>query len=102
LLMVTISVFSLIHLAPGDPVEIMMSGSAANVNADQIREQLGLNDPLPVQYLRYMNGVLHGDLGRSLTGRRPVAYEFWSRFPNSAVLAVSSIILATLVGITAG
>jgi peptide/nickel transport system permease protein len=102
LVAVSIGTFSLIHLAPGDPIEIMMAGAATNVNVDQIRQQLGLNDPLPVQYFHYMERLMEGDLGRSLLSRRPVLSEFLERFHFTAILAFSSILLALVFGGTIG
>ncbi len=102
LLIVSVAVFAMIHLAPGDPIEMLTFEVGQVTDMDAIRERLGLNDPLPVQYLRFMRGVLHGDMGRTIRGNRPVVQEFMSRFPNTLKLAFSSLFLAVLVGVTAG
>jgi peptide/nickel transport system permease protein/oligopeptide transport system permease protein len=80
----------------------MMAGTAANVDVEKMREQLGLNEPLPSQYFHYMSRVFQGDLGRSLIGRRPVGSEFGDRFPNTALLAVTSTLLSLVLGVSVG
>lgn len=100
--LVSIAVFSMLHLVPGDPVELLAYESGGAADLDAMRERLGLNDPLPVQYLRFAGNALQGDLGRSIRGNRPVTDEFFSRFPNTAKLAVLSLGLAIAVGVPAG
>lgn len=102
LILVSIGVFSMIHLAPGDPIEMLSFEVGQATDMDAIREQLGLNDPLPVQYFRFVGNALQGDLGRTIRGNRPVTLEFFSRFPNTLKLAVSSLLLAIVVGVLAG
>lgn len=101
--LVSIAVFAMLHLVPGDPAEILaFESGGAGTDIEAMRERLGLNDPLPVQYLRFAGNALQGDLGRSIRGNRPVTDEFFSRFPNTATLAVLALGLALLVGIPAG
>ncbi len=103
LLGVVFLVFSLMHLVPGDPAMIMAGERASPVQLEQMRERLGLNDPLHVQYLRYLGNAASGDLGRSVRNNRPVTQEiFASRYWVTIRLALSSIALAVVLGMTAG
>ncbi len=90
-------------LVPGDPVEIMFFGrsSSPEVIAD-MRHQLGLEDPLPVQYLRYVGDVMRGDLGTSITTRDPVTEEIVQRYPATLKLALGSLFISGLVGLVTG
>ncbi|HBY96777.1 MAG: ABC transporter permease [Ardenticatenaceae bacterium] len=99
---VSVLVFSMLHLVPGDPVTVMLSEHASQQDAEALRRELGLDQPLHVQYVRYMSRVLQGDLGRSIRLRRPVTTLILDRFPNTLVLAVSSLVLAALFGLTLG
>ena len=72
LLGVSIVVFLMVHLIPGDPVQHILGEFAAPERVEQLRNQLGLNDPLPVQYFNFLGKALHGDLGRSLISNTPV------------------------------
>lgn len=100
---VTIVVFLLMHLIPGDAAQAIIGEGAPKEQVEQIRERLGLNDPLPVQYWNYVSGLLQGDLGDSIRSSRPIADEiFKSRFWITIELAVYSTILAVFLGITAG
>ena len=65
-------VFLLIHLVPGDPIQAMLGEGAAGADIQAARHAYGLDVPLPTQYVHYWNGVLHGDLGRSLRLNKPV------------------------------
>ncbi len=100
--LVSVAVFAMLHLVPGDPVEILAFESGTGADMEAMRERLGLNDPLPVQYLRFAGNALQGDLGRSIRSNRPVTEEFFSRFPNTATLAFLALGLALLIGIPAG
>jgi peptide/nickel transport system permease protein len=103
LLGVVFLVFSLMHLVPGDPAMIMAGERASPVQLEQMRERLGLNDPLHIQYLRYLGNAMRGDLGRSVRNNRPVTQEiFASRYWVTIRLAMSSIVLAVALGMTAG
>lgn len=99
---VSILVFSMLHLVPGDPAEVMLSEQASTQDVQQLRHELGLDQPLWVQYSLYIEHVLHGDLGRSIRLQRPVSELILSRLPNTLELAVTSLCLATLVGIVVG
>jgi ABC-type dipeptide/oligopeptide/nickel transport system permease component len=95
----------MIHLAPGDPISTRFGLNLKNLEPErieQIREELGLNDPLPVQYLRYLINLLQGDLGRSLTTNRPVAGELVSRLPATIELTIASMLIVLLVAVPLG
>ena len=86
LLAVSLATFLLINLAPGDPISTRFGLNMNNLEPErieEIRDELGLNDPLPVQYLRYLGDLLRGDLGRSITTNRPVSEEILLRLPAS-------------------
>jgi peptide/nickel transport system permease protein len=103
LLGVVFLVFSMLHIVPGDPAMIMAGEQASPVALERMRERLGLNDPLPVQYVRYLGNALRGDLGESVRNNRSVAEEiFASRYWITLQLATMSIILAVFIGIVAG
>ncbi|MFD0869480.1 peptide ABC transporter permease [Chlamydia abortus] len=100
---VTIIVFLLMHLIPGDAAQVIVGEGAPKEKVEQIRESLGLNDPLPVQYWNYAGKLIQGDLGVSIRSSRPIAEEiFKSRFWITVELALYSTILAVFLGLTAG
>ncbi|WP_067727968.1 ABC transporter permease [Oceanobacillus damuensis] len=99
---VSILVFSMMHLVPGDPAQIMAGESAPKEQVENIRERLGLNDPLPVQYLSYIGDALQGDLGNSMRSGRDVTSEIGARFWVTVELAVYSTIVAVFIGLIAG
>ncbi len=94
--------FLLIHFIPGDPVRIMLGQRATVEQIETLREQLGLNKPLVVQYLDYASGVVRGDLGTSLKTGRPVSTEIAERFPATLKMAVASTIIAVVGGTLLG
>jgi peptide/nickel transport system permease protein len=105
LLAISVLTFFMIHLAPGDPISTRFGLNLKNLEPErieQIREELGLNDPLPVQYLRYLSNLLQGDLGRSLTTNRSVAGEIISRLPATIELTIASMLIVLLVAIPLG
>ncbi|QNU29773.1 ABC transporter permease [Geobacillus sp. 46C-IIa] len=104
LLLIGISflVFTSMYIAPGDPAAIIAGPTASQADIDAIRDDLGLNDPFLVQYGRYMNGLLHGDLGYSYQTKQPVWDAIATRFPNTLKLAIASIIVAVIIGVVAG
>lgn len=99
---VSVGVFMMIHLVPGDPVLVMLSEFASPADQEALREELGLNKPLHIQYWRYLTHALRGDLGRSVRSNRTVVSEIAWRFPNTVRLALAALILAVLVGGTLG
>ena len=101
-ILVTIMVFSLMHLLPGDPATVILGQEATPEAVSALREQLGLNQPIIVQYLTWLWGVLHGDLGRSLVDHTPVAKLILQRLPVSLELTFGTFLIATLIAIPAG
>jgi ABC-type dipeptide/oligopeptide/nickel transport system permease component len=96
-------VFLMRPLVPGDPVAIMFFGRSSSQDAmDAMRKDLGLDKPLTSQYVSYVKGVMQGDLGTSITTRRPVIDEIKARYPATLKLAVGSLLISTLVGLIAG
>jgi len=102
LLGVTILVFSLIHLIPGDPATAMLGERATPASLARVRASLGLDKPIWQQYLIYMGKVLRGDLGTSILRQDPVTEQLLIRFPATVELSVTAILLALLFGIPAG
>jgi len=102
LLGVSVIVFLVLHLAPGDPAEVMLGANANKEDLDRLRVQLGLDQPLHVQYLTWIGHVARGDLGRSIWMKRPVLGEVLERFKATLVLTGTALFLSTLGGITLG
>lgn len=102
---VTFLVFMIMQLAPGDPVKIILGENSTPEQVEELREEMGLNDPVLVQYGRYMMNFFKGDLGISYSTKHPVADEVFARFPYtlklSLVAGVVSILLAIPLGIIA-
>ena len=99
---ITFIVFMAMHIAPGDPATIIGGPTATKSDILAIHQRLGLDKPILVQYLDYINGVIHGDLGFSFQTNRSVAEEIAIRLPNTINLAIASIIVAIIIGVTAG
>jgi peptide/nickel transport system permease protein len=102
LLGVSVVVFLVLHLAPGDPAEIMLGPQATQEDVARLRADLGLDEPLPLQYTRWMAHVVQGDLGRSIRMRQPVLAEVLIRFRATLLLATTALILSTAGGIALG
>ncbi len=102
LLGVSVIVFMVLHLAPGDPAEIMLGANANREDLARLRSQLGLDQPLHVQYLTWIGHVVRGDLGRSIWMKRPVLGEVLERFKATLLLTGTALLLSTLGGITLG
>src|SRR5690625_4304854 len=90
------------HLIPGDPAQIMAGESAPKEQVENIREKLGLNEPIPVQYAKYVTNAVQGDLGSSVRSGRAVTEEIGGRFWVTIELAVYSTILSVFLGLIAG
>ena len=99
---VSLVTFILAYLVPADPARVYAGSNATAQTVAHIREQLGLNRPLPVQYLDYAGRVLHGDFGMSYKLQTPVLAAIMSRFPYSVALAVAGIAVELLLGIPIG
>jgi peptide/nickel transport system permease protein len=102
LLGISLVVLLLIDITPGDPARMMLGTQATEEKVQQVREDLGLNDPLPVRYARFIWDVLHGDFGTSYMTGRPVVDEMMQRFPYTLLLVTISLILSILFGIPLG
>lgn len=101
LLGVTLFAYSLLFLT-GDPVGAMAGEHATPAMRERIREQMGLNDPLPVQYGRFLLRLSEGDLGTSIMSRSPVVSELKQFFPATIELAMSAMIIAIIIGVPLG
>ncbi|MDD7400948.1 MAG: ABC transporter permease [Eubacteriales bacterium] len=99
---VTFVVFFILNLAPGDPAAIILGDQATAEALAMKREELGLNKPLVIRYLNYMSDLVQGDLGVSYKNSIPVWDQVIERLPNTAMLAVSGILVALLIGIPIG
>ena len=102
LLGVATLVFSLIHFIPGDPAQAMLGEGAAPEDVAQLRERLGLDRPILVQYGSFLQGLARGDLGVSLRNDQPVLQQIVERMPATAELAVASMAVAVLIALPLG
>ena len=99
----TVIVTMLIHAVPGDPVRIMYAQwQASPEQIEAVRQNLGLDKPVPVQYWMFLKRVSKGDLGRSIQGDQPVASILATRFPPTLLLATTSLVIATTIGLSLG
>ncbi|MGX5721507.1 ABC transporter permease [Shinella zoogloeoides] len=94
--------FILLYLVPADPARQIAGRSATAQTVENIREQLGLNLPFHEQYLRYLKGLVQGDLGRSYLQKTEVASLIWSRLPASLLLMAGAIVSELVIGLTMG
>lgn len=99
---VTILVFSLMHLVPGNPAQIIAGEGASEKTVQQIEERLGLNEPIPVQYGKFLGNAIQGDLGSSVRSGRPVMDEIGARFWVTVELAFYATLVAVFLGLIAG
>src|SRR5262249_33943235 len=103
LVLVTAGVFTLIHLTPGDPIDVMMAESVDPTVKANLRRELGLDQPIYLQYLSWMGRLAHGDLGRSIRNREPVIENASRRISPSLQLAclamAISLVIATPIGV---
>jgi peptide/nickel transport system permease protein len=99
---VTLIVFFMVRVLPGDPARLLAGLNASQDEVERIRDQLGLTRPVPLQYAIFLRGLVHGDLGRSIITQAPVIQEIASRLPQTAVLAVTATITAGVLGIISG
>lgn len=100
---VTLIVFSLMYITPGDPASMLLGDGATAEAIAEKREELGLNDPYAVQLFNYVKGVVtEMDLGTSYRTKQPVIDEILSRLPNTLRLSAYSMVLATLIGLVTG
>ncbi|SNS81567.1 ABC transporter permease [Rhodococcoides kyotonense] len=102
LLGVSLIVFLLLQLVPGDPALTILGSGATQESVAAVRAELGLDSSLPVQYFDYMGGLLQGDLGRSLTVNKPVTEIMMPRFWNTIILTVAALVLCVVIGVPLG
>lgn len=103
--LITLLTYGLMHAAPGGPERILLAGEDPNITAEQVaklRDQWGLNDPIHVQYLRWLGNVLQGDLGNSFYNQKPVAEVIAERMPATLQLNVVVLILTYALAIPIG
>lgn len=99
---VSILTFFLIHAVPGDPARMIAGPEASAEEVAEVREHLGLDQPLYVQYGKYVSNLLKGDLGVSLRSERPVLDEIMLRFPSTITLTIMAIAVMVVIGLFAG
>jgi ABC-type dipeptide/oligopeptide/nickel transport system permease component len=100
---VTVLVFLILHLIPGDPAQIMLFGSRPTPQqVQQLRVQLGLDQPLPAQYGLYLERIVHGDFGQSFITGRPIVEEIAARLPDTLQLTLAAMLVAVLIGMPIG
>ena len=102
LLGVSILVFMLVRMLPGDAVTMLLQDYAYAKDADEMRARLGLDRPIYVQYLEWVGGVVRGDLGTSLRNKTPVADELFNRMPVTAELGLIAMVIGLLIAIPVG
>ena len=102
LLGVTFLTFAIIQITPGDPVRLMLGPRATKERVAILREELGLNDPFLLQYVRYVSNATQGDLGRSFRGQTPVRREILMRLPSTLALMTVGMAQAVIGGVTVG
>lgn len=99
---VTIVIFSLVHMAPGDPVQMMAGLDAKEEDIEALRAKMGMDKPLIVQYFNYVKGLLHLDLGKSIITNKNISDGIFFRFRNTAELAVAGMLISSVFGIIIG
>jgi peptide/nickel transport system permease protein len=103
LLLASFIVFFIIHLIPGDPVEVMLGeGRYTQETYELLRKKMGLDEPLYIQYVHWLNRMVHGDLGQSLRTQRPVLDTILERYPATIYLALAALLLGVVIAIPAG
>jgi peptide/nickel transport system permease protein len=99
---VTLITFALTHVVPADPVVAYLGDHAPEDLVERVRHQIGLDRPLPVQYVIYLQGIVQGNLGISIMDNRPVSRDLAQYFPATAELATFAMLVALLIGIPTG
>jgi peptide/nickel transport system permease protein len=99
---VSVVVFAMVRAIPGDPARLLLGQTATQEQVRALRAQLGLDQPLPVQYLAFLRDALTGDLGNSIVTGRPVTTELIERFPATLELALAALLFAVVIGVPVG
>jgi len=102
LLGISILIFAVIRLAPGDPVNLFFDPTIKGEDLERMRRQLGLDRPLYIQYIDWVTNLARGDFGRSFVTREPVLSRILERLPNTIQLSLAAVVIALLVGPTLG
>jgi peptide/nickel transport system permease protein len=102
LLGLSVVLFAFVHLLPGDPCTAILGQHRTPAACEHLRQNLGLNEPLYVQYANYLTGLLHGDFGASVINNKPFLAEFAVRFPGTVELTFGALIFAVGIGIPLG
>lgn len=102
LLGVTFVIFTLLYFTPGDPARMILGSEASEYEVQSLRDEMGLDDPFFVRYVRYVGDMLKGDLGISYTTRAPVLSEIMDRLPTTILLASLGVLIAVVLGISMG
>jgi len=102
LLGITLIVQLFIIITPGDPARLLAGNNVSEEEVEQLREEMGLNDPFIIRYGNYMGGLLRGDFGTSYRTKGPVLKEMLQRFPYTLLLVCVSMLLAVIIGIPVG
>ena len=106
LFLVSVVVFLMVRIIPGDPITLLYGvsegGGSNEATIEAMREHYGLNDPLIVQYLRWIAGIFHGDLGTSIVTHKTIATELANRYQYTIILALGGTLLGSLLGVIAG
>lgn len=102
LLIVSVCVFALIRSVPGDPVLVMLGDMAKPAQIEAMRRSLGLDQPMPLQFIHWLGGILQGDLGNSIINGLPVLEVMLDRFQVTASIVVAAVFLAALIAVPAG
>lgn len=99
---ISVVIFSLIHLVPGDPVDSLLGPGSAVADRDIMIRRLGLDQPLPVQYFTWMKNFLSGDMGQSITEKQPVSDMIFYNMPFTVRLGLASLVISFFLGIVLG
>ena len=99
---ITLFIYLLLDLAPGDPVSMILGTDATPEQVAQVRSELGLDQNVFVRYINYMTSAVKGDLGNSWINSQPVLEEFLQRFPNTLALAFSALAITIMFGLSFG
>ncbi len=102
LFVVSIVIFTLIHLTPGDPARVMLGAEASAADVEALQEAMGLNDPLPVQYVNWLIGIFHGDLGDSIFMNQPMWEILLEHMAPTFTLTVYALIFSLIVAVPLG
>jgi peptide/nickel transport system permease protein len=102
LVVVATFAFAVVNLLPGDPARVIAGDIAGTQEINQIRTQLGLNEPLQTRYWNYLVGLVHGNLGNSYYTKTAVTHEIWQHLPSTLELVVLALIVASVIGVVLG